>query len=105
MERIQQIERILRECFWETTISKEDFEAYLKSEDNRLRQYVFRKILLNSTQLLLDLSLFPRKDLAMLLSEITFSGFQKEYYWRRKAIAEIYFLDYPNNIKDLKWPA
>jgi len=58
-----------------------------------LFDYIFEKILLNSTKMLKDLTLFPKKDLKELLDNLKISNFNEEYILRRKNLAEVYFFD------------
>jgi len=62
-------ERLKRECFWEYNFSDEDIDNLRFSKDIREKQFLFEKILSNSTDLLNDMELFDRKDLEELVEK------------------------------------
>ena len=98
-------ERIRKECFWDLNISRKDIEDILNGSDIPSRKLLFNKILVNSTMLLLDLQLFNKEDISKMLEVFIVPRFNGEYLARRKNIAEVYFLDKPLEIDELKWPA
>jgi len=102
---MKDFERIKQECFWDSSIDEEDFFQALKEGEHPKKRYLFEKILLNSTKVLLDLQLFDRKELKTLLEEYSPPEFNHDYAFRRKNIAEYYFFDKPLEIDELKWPA
>ena len=97
--------RVKKECFWDSDITEKMFYDTILSEDTRKKQYIFEKILLNSTKMLKDLTVFPKKDLKKLLDNVNISTFNKEYILRRKNLAEVYFFDKELQIDELKWVA
>ena len=97
--------RIKKECFWDSNITEEMFQNIILSQDMGKKQYVFEKILLNSTKMLKDLTVFQKKDLKKLLDNLKISNFNKEYILRRKNLAEVYFFDKELQIDELKWVA
>ena len=95
--------RIRKECFWDYDISEKKIMDILDSSDKDARRFLFSKILLNSTNLLLDLQMFSHEELLLLFEELIVSQFNNEYINRRKNIAEAYFFDKPLEIDELKW--
>ena len=97
--------RIIRECFWDLKITQEAIQEVLAGEDSRLKKQLFEKILLNSSRYLLDLKLFDREELRLLLEEYRPPEFNYDHAFRRKNISEVFFFDKELKIDELKWPA
>ena len=95
--------RIITDCFWDSNIEAKDIDAMLNSEDIRTENYLFEKILINSTNLLTDLKLFNRDELKIIMEKYKIPSFNHEYIFRRKNIADVYFFDKPLLIDELKW--
>ncbi|MEA3419310.1 MAG: hypothetical protein U9Q90_07905 [Campylobacterota bacterium] len=104
-ETIDRYNKIAKDCFWEYHFSAEEIRQLFKSDDQREKQFLFEKILLNSRELFKDMELFDRQDLEMMLENYIVPGFNKEYIYRRKNSVEYYFLDKPLMIDELKWTA
>jgi len=99
------LERIRKECFWDLNNSEKDIEDIINGSDIQYRKILFNKILVNSTMLLLDLQLFNKEEISKMLAVFIVPQFNGDYLARRKNIAEVYFLDKPLEIDELKWPA
>jgi len=99
---LNQFERIIKECFWDYNISSEWIKDIIDGDDLTKTIY-FEKILLNSTRLFEDLSIFNLQDLKILIENYRTPDFNKEYCERRKNLAEVYFLNKPLTIKELQW--
>lgn len=97
--------RIIRECFWDSNISTEEIGRIITGGDHRRKSQLFERILLNSSHYLLDLQLFDRDDLQLLLEEYQPPKFNNEHAFRRKNIAEVFFFDKELKIGELQWPA
>lgn len=97
--------RIQKDCFWDFNISKKDIDTILEGDDMRKKKMLFEKILLNSTKLFTDLKIFDSEQLAWLLEDYNTPKFNQEYAFRRKNMAEVYFLNKPLLIDELKWVA
>jgi len=95
--------RIIKECFWDTEIDKSEILKIANGNDFRKKQFLFEKILLNSTKMFNDLNMFNKKELKKMLSEIKISSFNKNYILRRKNLVEVYFFDSELLIDELKW--
>ena len=96
-------QRIIKDCFWDENISEKEIDSILNSSDFRRKSFLFEKILLNSTRLFLDLSIFGIIELKKFLEEYRVPAFNRDFIFRRKNLAEVYFLDKPLLIDDLKW--
>ena len=97
------IDRIKKDCFWEYNFSNEEIVNIAKRGDKRQKQFLFEKILLNSTSLFNDLKIFSKKDLKELIENYKIPSFNKNYAFKRKNIAEVYFLNKPLLVNELKW--
>jgi len=98
-------DRILRECFWDSRSSMEEIQHIISGDDRRKKKQLFERILLNSSHYLLDLQLFNREDLRLLIEGYRLPEFNHDHAFRRKNIAEVFFLDKELKIGELKWPA
>lgn len=49
-------DRILKDCFWDLNINDKDIDDILDNDDFRRKKFLFCKILLNSTRVLVDRS-------------------------------------------------
>ena len=105
MENIDHLRyrRIISDCFWDSNVAAEDIDSMFHSGDMRVKKYLFEKILINSTDILLDLSLFKKDELKTIMKEYKVPAFNYDYIFRRKNIAEVYLFDAPLLIDELKW--
>lgn len=99
------LKRVIKECFWDMNFTQKDIENILVSDDFSQKNFLFRKILLNSSRVLSDLKLFKKQELKSMLENFRVPKFNSEYIFRRHNIAEVYFLDKPLLIDELKWVA
>ena len=99
------LERILKKCFWEYNFTTDDILKISKNEDMREKKFLFEKILLNSTEMLQDLHIFTQKDLEFLIDDFKVSAFNHDCIFKRKNIAEVYFLKKDLEVDELKWIA
>ena len=97
--------RLLKECFWEFGFSPQDIEDLFESRSWEDQQFLFEKILANSTELLVDMELFDMPRLEQLIMAYAVPTFNHSFLLRRKQILEYYFLGSPMQIEELKWPA
>ena len=97
--------RIAKECFWEYRFSAEEIEKLFASNNRREKQFLFEKILLNSSELFGDMALFDTRDLAAMLEVYVVPKFNEAYTYRRKNSVEYYLLNKPLVIDELKWVA
>lgn len=102
---MKSFKRIKKECFWDIDLKEVDMLAAISGSDFRKKQYVFEKILLNSTKIFHDLNLFNKNELSVLLADVKVPQFNGAYVFRRKNLAEVYFLGAELHIDELKWTA
>ena len=98
-------ERIIKDCFWDLKIDAKEIDTILLHSDMSKKAFLFEKILLNSTQMLADMQIFEKDDLKILIENFKVPKFNAEYIFKRKNMAEVYFLDKPLEIDELKWIA
>ena len=67
------------------------------------RDFLFQKILLNSNSLFNDLKIFEIDILKEMIRSYKVPRFNSHYAFNRKNMAEVYFLDKPLLIDELKW--
>ncbi|MBL0703296.1 MAG: hypothetical protein JJV95_04870 [Sulfurospirillum sp.] len=94
--------RILKDCFWDYAFSV-DAIIKLSSGEKREKSFLFQKILLNSTSLFNALKIFKDDDLKSLIEDYNVPTFNHAYIFKRKNMAEAYFLNKPITINELKW--
>ncbi len=96
-------ERIKKDCFWDYNFSDEEISKLATSDNIREKSFLFQKILLNSTALFNDLKIFKKDDLVWLITNYKVPKFNYDYAFKRKNMAEVYFLDKPILVNELKW--
>ena len=97
--------RIIKECFWEYNFTEDDIKRLALSDDKKERVFLFQKILLNSTHLFHDLKIFHRDYLVEMIKNYRVPTFNHDYIFKRKNMAEAYFLDKPLVVDELRWIA
>ncbi len=97
------LERLKKDCFWEYDFNDDDILKMASSENAQEKSFLFQKILLNSTRLFHDLKIFKKSDLVDLLESYKVPPFNYDYIYKRKNIADVYFLDKPLLLNELKW--
>jgi len=99
------LDNIIKDCFWDLNFTDRDIKDIINSKDIKKKSFLFNKILLNSTNLFMDLKIFSNDDLKILIEKFEVPEFNYDYIFRRKNIVEVYFLDKPLLIDELKWVA
>jgi len=101
----EQIENILKDCFWEYNFNENDIISLAKSQNKQEQMFLFTKILENAKELLKSMKIFDKSNLKRLIESYTLPSFKHDYMARRLNIVEYYFLDKPLTINELKWVA
>ena len=97
--------RIIKDCFWDLNFEVDDIQKIISSNDIQKKSFLFNKILLNSTNMFQALKIFSIEDIAYFLDRFEVPKFNHDYIFKRKNMAEVYFLDRPLLINELKWIA
>lgn len=95
--------RIKKECFWDYEISYDLLKNINQIKDQKIKKFIFEKILWNSTRLFYDLEIFDKETLKKLLEETKIPKFNQDYFKKRKNFVEVYFFNQPLEIEELKW--
>ena len=98
-------EQILKDCFWEYKFNEEKIRNLSKSSDFAEKKFLFEKILVNSTEVLSALGIFKFNDLKKLIEDFKVPEFNHDFIFKRKNMAEVFFLDKPLLIEELQWLA
>jgi len=96
-------ERIKKDCFWDYNFTNKDIELLAISKSEREKTFLFQKILLNSTKMFHDLKIFDNNNLKNLIENYKIPKFNYEYAFKRKNMAEAYFLGKPILVNELQW--
>ena len=96
-------ERILKDCFWDYNFTAKELDKLASSDNIQEQSFLFQKILLNSTSLFNDLKIFKLDVLTDLITNYKVPIFNDKYIFKRKNMAEVYFLDKPVLVNELKW--
>ncbi len=99
------IKRLLKDCFWEYNFDSNDIMEIVNGDDWNKKVFLFEKILLNSTKMINDLKIFDKDDLHRLINEYKVPRFNYKFAFKRKNIAEVYFLGKKVLVNELKWVA
>jgi len=100
---VHKYQQLISDCFWEYNFTSEDLDQIITSGDPRKNQFIFGKILANSTYLLKDLKIFPLEKLASLVDSYTVPKFNYDFLYRRKNIVEFHFFEKDLTLEELKW--
>ncbi|MBC8345061.1 MAG: hypothetical protein ISR82_04375 [Candidatus Marinimicrobia bacterium] len=95
--------RIEKECFWDMDISASEFKRIIHGKDTRMKKVILEKILLNSSRVILDFNHFNIEDIKEFLNSFEIPTFNREYVFRRKNLADVYFCNKELLIDELKW--
>ncbi|CAA6804811.1 MAG: Unknown protein [uncultured Sulfurovum sp.] len=101
----EQIQNILRDCFWEYNFNEDGLISLAKSKDRQEQIFLFTKILENAKELLKSMKIFDKSELKTLIESYKLPSFKHDYMARRLNMLEYYFLDKPLTINELKWVA
>ena len=96
-------QRIQKDCFWDLKLEVKEIQKIIVSHDIQKKSFLFTKILLNSTHMFQDLKIFSIEDITYFLDRFEVPKFNHDYIFKRKNMAEVYFLDRPLLINELKW--
>jgi hypothetical protein len=70
---------MIKHCLGEYKFSNKDIEVHLKSDDWRIRKFLFEKFFSNSTHIIEDLMIFKKGELFKLNKEYKVSQFNYEF--------------------------
>ena len=97
--------QIIKDCFWDLNFEANDIQTIITSKNIQKKTFLFEKILLNSTNMFQALKIFTIDEIQYFLDEFKIPKFNYDYSFKRKNMAEVYFLDRPLLIDELRWIA
>jgi len=96
------IQNIIKECYWDYNISEDYIIDVIESDDSRLKQKLFSKIIYNSSDRLKGLRIFKKDDLRVLFD--TFNpAYQDKFIKRHVLVLRNILLNEKNKIEGLEW--
>ena len=96
------IDDILKECYWDYNINKENLYNIINSNDKREQQKLFSKIIYNSKDKLLALQLFTTDQLEELFYNFKVT-YNKKYINKHVMVLKYLLLNHSSHIKGLEW--
>ena len=102
MERTKILENIIQDCYWDYKINIKDLDFILVSNNSRELQKLFSKIIYNSKDKLLSLSLFTNEQLKKLFLDFRVS-YNEKYIQRHVLVLKSLLFNEKNHIKGLEW--
>jgi hypothetical protein len=96
------LDRIIDECYWDYNITKADLKNILNSHDSREMKKLFEKIIYNSKDKLLSLSLFSKQQLRAFFKDFRVT-YNEKYISKHLLVLKNLLLDENNHIKSLEW--
>ncbi len=96
------LDRIIKECYWDYNISKDDLNDILNSNNTRDKEKVFSKIIYNSKDKILSLKLFSKQQLEDFFQNFKIT-YNEKYISKHVMVLKRLLLDDINYIKSLEW--
>lgn len=96
------LNKIIKECYWDYNITKDDLKLILTSGDKRDMKKVFSKIIYNSKDKLLSLKLFSQQQLVEFFNDFKVT-YNEKYISKHVLILKTLLLGEENYIKSLEW--
>jgi len=97
--------QIIKDCFWDYNMNSDDILTLAKSNDVKEQEFLFDKLLVNSTRLFKSMEIFDTDSLHRLIEKYNIPRFNHDFIARRKNMLEYYFLNKPLTVNELKWIA
>lgn len=96
------ITNIIKECYWDYNIAENDILNIIDSEDMRLKQKLFAKIIYNSKDKLRGLQIFKNEDLKDLFNSFS-PAYHEKYIKKHILTLRNILLNENNKIESLEW--
>jgi hypothetical protein len=96
------LDRIIKECYWDYNISKDDLNDILNSNNTRDKEKVFSKIIYNSKDKILSLKLFSKQQLEDFFQNFKIT-YNEKYISKHVMVLKRLLLDDINYIESLEW--
>ncbi|MFP4442898.1 MAG: hypothetical protein ACLFST_07260, partial [Spirochaetia bacterium] len=96
-------DKLLKEAFWDYTLSKDDLFRTAREGTFREKKYLFEKILFNSSDRVRFIdTLFNQEDMVKLFNSITFNQFNRHAEMTVE-LAKYFLIDKNIRVKGLEW--
>lgn len=96
------LQSIIRDCFWDSAVSEDDIRTIVGSDQVRLKQKLFAKIMYHSTDRIKALSVFSRDELHSLFQSFTPIRHERTVRRHLFALRNILFGE-ENPVEGLEW--
>jgi hypothetical protein len=96
------ITNIIKECYWDYNITENDILKIIDSDDIRLKQKLFTKIVYNSKDKLKGLQIFKSTDLKELFNSMS-PVYREKYIKKHILVLRNILLNENNKIESLEW--
>lgn len=103
MNKNKVLDRVLKECFWDYNISKDELLKIINSNNLREKRKLFEKIIYNSFDKLLPLKLFFTKEELEYFFKNFKITYNQKYIKRHILVLENLLLGKKHKIKGLEW--
>jgi hypothetical protein len=102
LEKTNILENIVKDCYWDYDIDIRDLESILIDNNQREQQKLFAKIIYNSKDKLLSLSVFSTEQLQELFANFKVT-YNEKYIKRHILVLKSLLLGEKSYIKGLEW--
>jgi len=72
----QTIKKLIKDCFWDYSFTVPEIKMLANNSDIKQKQFLFEKILLNSTEIFRAFEIFEKKDLKTLIKNYKIPTFK-----------------------------
>jgi len=96
------LKNIIKECYWDSKMDEKKLIAILNSTDDREIKKIFSKIIYNSKDKLMSLSLFSADQLKKAFTNFKVT-YNNKYITRHLLVLKSLLLDEKAKIKGLEW--
>jgi hypothetical protein len=100
---VDNIDRLIKECYWDYHMTKDDVIKIAKGDDMYMKKHLFGKIIDNSTEKSRNLlALFSKYDLYILFNEFKIPSFNPKKVEKTLAILKYIIFNDNNEIRKYK---
>jgi len=95
---------IIKDCYWDYDVTEKDIQDISESDNFRLKQKLFAKIMYNSTDRLKALRIFNQEDLKKLFTSFSPSpGHKEKFINKHILVLRNILLNEKNKVEGLQW--
>jgi len=98
------ITSIIKDCYWDCNVTEKDIQDISESDNFRLKQKLFFRIMYNSTDRLKALQIFKQEDLNKLFNSFSPSpGYKEKFIIKHVLVLRNILLNEKNKVEGLQW--